>query len=135
MELEVMLRTLRPFLQEGLFVFVSLRAEEAGVVGVEEAVGFFRESEGLTLILPQSTADRLGLPYSFLGAWITLGLESSLAATGLTAAVSGALGEKGIAGNIWAGVHHDHIFVPAADGTRALKALQDLSQHNSAPPK
>ena len=57
-------------------------------------------------------------------------MHSDLAAVGLTAAFSRALGDAGIACNVIAGVHHDHLIVPAeraGDALAALRALQARS--------
>ena len=47
-------------------------------------------------------------------AWLTLSIQSSLEAVGLTAAVSARLAERDIACNVLAGYHHDHLLVPVA---------------------
>ena len=74
------------------------------------------------------------MPYSFVGAWITLNVHSALEAVGLTAAVSRALTEAGISCNVVAAYYHDHLFVPAEQGERALKILQDLARSNQQAP-
>lgn len=96
-----------------------------------EIVGFFREAEGVTVIVPRESAARLGLEYSYVAAWITLTVHSSLEATGLTAAVATALAEAGISCNVVAAYFHDHIFVARSDGERALRVLEDLSRGSS----
>lgn len=58
---------------------------------------------------------------------ITLGVHPSLAAVGLTARVAAALAERGIAANVIAGYHHDHVFVPWARRDEAMRALSALS--------
>ncbi|KAA9008355.1 ACT domain-containing protein [Histidinibacterium aquaticum] len=90
---------------------------------VEQALGTFREDEGLSLILPEE-ANAGGLPMSR----ITLGVTSSLMGVGLTAAVSTALAEAGIACNVVAAYHHDHLFVPEDRAAEAMAILQDLSR-------
>ena len=55
-------------------------------------------------------------------------MHSSLAAVGLTAAVSAALTEAGISANIVAAYYHDHLFVPDDDADRALAALESLQR-------
>jgi len=58
--------------------------------------------------------------------WLTLSVQSSLEAIGLTAAVSAALTAAGIPCNVLAGTYHDHLLVPeslAADAERLLTAL------------
>lgn len=83
-----------------------------------DAFAMIREDEGLTAIV--SDAD---------GAFarITLMVHSALGGVGLTAAVSGALAAAGIACNVVAGFHHDHLFVPWERREEALTILSDLS--------
>jgi len=85
------------------------------------------EDEGLTLVAPMAALQAAGLRPEGPLARITLQVHSSLAAVGLTAAVSGALAARGISANVVAGFHHDHIFLPAADADRAIAVLRDLS--------
>jgi hypothetical protein len=68
-----------------------------------------------------------GLAYEGAYRQVTLTVHSSLAAVGLTAAVSRALADAGIACNMVAGYYHDHAFVPEADAGAALAALARLS--------
>lgn len=89
--------------------------------------GLLREAEGLTLILPAEKASD-GNRYRR----ITLTVPSSLEDVGLTAAVSSALAEAGIAANLMAGVHHDHLYVPAAQASRAMTVLDSLSREHQA---
>ncbi|NBB24465.1 ACT domain-containing protein [Porphyrobacter sp. SLTP] len=84
-----------------------------------DAFALIREDEGLTAII----ADADG---AF--ARITLMVHSALDGVGLTAAVSGALAAAGIACNVVAGFHHDHLFVPWERREEALALLQRLSQ-------
>ena len=89
-------------------------------------LGTFRESEGLSVILPEADARELGWPILFSAAWITLTVYSDLQFVGLTAAVSSALADANISCNVVAGVHHDHLFVPAARGDEAMVVLKTL---------
>ena len=59
-------------------------------------------------------------------AWITLGVESPLTAVGLTAAVSTALAEAGIACNVVAAMRHDHVFVPFDRAARRWRCCERL---------
>lgn len=86
------------------------------------------EAEGLTVIAPQTALAAAGLPPGEPWARITLQVHSSLAAVGLTAAVSTALARAGIPANMIAGLHHDHLFVPWERRTEALAILQRLGQ-------
>lgn len=121
-----LLASLSPRLNPGRFVFCSV--PQPTVVQVAGALGSFREAEGTTLILAREEAERLGLTYDYLAAWITLEVHSSLAAVGLTAAFAKALAGEGISCNVIAGFHHDHLFVAEADAERALAVLQRLAR-------
>ena len=92
-----------------------------------------REDEGLTIVVARAAADAAGLPYDLVTAWITLTVHSALDAVGLTAAVAGALTERGIACNVVAGALHDHLFVPADRAGEALAALGALARPDQAP--
>ena len=120
-----LLASLSPRLNPGRFVFCSV--PQPTVVQVAATLGSFREAEGTTLILAREEAERLGLTYDYLAAWITLEVHSSLAAVGLTAAFAKALAGEGISCNVIAGFHHDHLFVAEADAERALARLQRLA--------
>jgi hypothetical protein len=122
-DLRHLLQTMQPELQPGRYVFVSVPRTPDGV----DPLAMIREAEGVSLVLAQSDADRLGLAHDYVAAMITLQVHSSLAAVGLTAAVAGALAEAGISCNVVAGYHHDHLFVPVEQGARAADLLQALS--------
>ncbi|AKM07809.1 Transporter [Pelagerythrobacter marensis] len=90
------------------------------------AIGTFREDEGVTAIVPTAVAEELGIEGPDF-ARITLMVHSDLEGVGLTAAVSGALAETGIACNMVAAYHHDHAFVPTGDADEALNVLRNLA--------
>jgi hypothetical protein len=112
---------LDPFRRPGEFVFVVA----AGAVPEAEAT--VREDEGQTVVLPRSRADELGLAYDFVAAWITLRVQSTLEQVGLTALFSRALADAGISCNVLAGVHHDHLLVPADRADDAIAVLQHVA--------
>jgi hypothetical protein len=62
---------------------------------------------------------------------IVLEVHSALDGTGLTAAVSRALEWAGIACNMVAAYHHDHVFVPQGDADRALGVLKRLQSEKA----
>ena len=97
------------------------------------ALASFAEDEGLSFILPQAAASDLGFDTGLAMARITLAVTSALDGVGLTAAVAGALAADGIACNIVAAFHHDHVFVPRAQATRALAVLRALAAGQAAP--
>lgn len=123
--LSTLLRTMQPTQEAGAYVFCPVNPSFA--IPWPEVVGFFREAEGVTLILRQEVADQLGLPYDLVMAWLTLTVHSSLAAVGLTAAVAHALTAENISCNVVAAYYHDHLFVAQADANRALAALRQLA--------
>jgi hypothetical protein len=88
-----------------------------------------REAEGLSLIVEKSFANENGLQPHFECAWITLNVNSDLAAVGLTAAFASALGDAKISCNVVAGLNHDHIFVPVDQAHVALDVLRALQQN------
>jgi hypothetical protein len=113
---------LSPRLDPAPWVFVSLARPPAEL----EALMTFREDEGVTCILPPEAAKRLGLPDAPVFRRITLGVQSSLDAVGLTAAVAGALAAAGISANVVAAFHHDHVFVPTERAEEAMQRLEQL---------
>jgi hypothetical protein len=123
-ELQALIAAMEPELLPGRYVFVSITDEQAQDLRVLATV---REREGLSAVVTQDAADELGLEYDFVAAWITLRVESALDAVGLTASVSASLAEAGISCNVIAGLHHDHLLVPADKAERALTNLRKLS--------
>lgn len=119
--LTVLLREMEPVLNTGTYVFVTLPPGCELPPG--EVVASMREPEGVSVILAQERADALGLAGTYPCAWITLRVQSDLAAVGLTAAVSGALAAAGISCNVVAGTCHDHLFVPASRAADAIGIL------------
>lgn len=124
--LPTLLRSMSPTLNDGDYVFCCLA--DATPPADLQVLGSFREREGLSLILPRQQAERLGLEFDYIAAWITLEVHSALNAVGLTAAVASALADHGISCNVIAGYHHDHLFVAQADGQRAVAVLQQLAR-------
>ena len=125
-DLKKLLKSMQPELNAGEYVFCML--DSSTQLADVTTLGFFREREGVTAILPQADADKAGLSYAGTFAWLTLTVHSSLEAVGLTAAFSRALAEAGISCNVVAASYHDHLFVPVADAERALAALRALSK-------
>jgi hypothetical protein len=125
-DLDQLLARMQPELHPGRYAFVTLPA--GCVLDPAHIVASVRESEGLSVVIPEQAALDLGLPVAFRAAWITLTVHSDLAAVGLTAAFSQALGKAGISCNVVAGVHHDHLFVPVEQAQPAMEALHALAR-------
>ena len=125
-DLAELLRTLRPVLNDGNYVFAVLPHDADS--GALEPLATFRENEGVTVVVAEERAQLAGLRVLFRAAWITLTVHSDLQAVGLTAAVAGALTRANISCNIIAAAHHDHVFVPAESARAAIEALQALQR-------
>jgi hypothetical protein len=123
-----MIRDLARLLREAA---PALHPRPVAVVGLDgfevppglQAIGWFREAEGLTLYVE---GEAEGLPVRFRAAWITMTVESALDAVGFTAAFAYVLAERGIACNVIAGARHDHLFVPWERREEAMAALARL---------
>ena len=123
--LTTLLRSMRPTLRDGEYVFCAL---PHGVLAPDvESVCAFREDEGLTIVVGRGEADTCGLPYESVFRWITLTVHSSLDAVGFLAEVTGALAAHGISTNAVSAYYHDHLFVPADRANEALALLRTLS--------
>jgi len=127
-DLAELLRTLRPVLNDGNYVFAVLPHDADS--GALEPLATFRENEGVTVVVAEERAQLAGLRVLFRAAWITLTVHSDLQAVGLTAAVAGALTRANISCNIIAAAHHDHVFVPAESARAAIEALQALQREH-----
>lgn len=126
-DLSFLLRNMKPELNEGTYVFCTIAA--AAIIEGNDYICLFKEKEGWTVVLEQGVADRLGLTYTFVAAWITLTVHSELSAVGLTAAFAGALADYDISCNVIAAFYHDHIFVAQKDAQTAMQVLLYL-QHS-----
>ncbi|MGD8750970.1 MAG: ACT domain-containing protein [Anaerolineales bacterium] len=124
-DLGKLLANMEPELQEGDYVFCSLSPDSFKDLKVEP-LGWFRETEGITLILERELAARAGLKFQGLWRMITLQVHSSLEAVGFLAAVTAKLASAGVSVNPVSAYYHDHLFVPAEKGELALKLLGDL---------
>jgi hypothetical protein len=91
------------------------------------------EDERVASVVSLADAIRLGVQPAFVAAWLTLDVRSSLDAVGLTAAVATALASVGIACNVLAGFHHDHLLVSEGEADRAIAVLAELRSSASGP--
>lgn len=121
-----LLASLTPQLHDDVFCFVAVPL--GADMGALPAIATMREAEGMTLVLREDDANAAGLTARFRAAWITLDVQSDLEMVGLTAAVSRVLADEGIACNVIAGAHHDHLFVPVEQGLQAMSVLRELQQ-------
>lgn len=112
-----------PGLIEGEYVFCTLPEARYGDYAETEPIASFAEAEGMTLVVSKDAAEKHDLSFDGVFKCITLGVHSSLAAVGLTAAVTRKLAEHGIAANVIAAYFHDHVFVQSEFAERAIGIL------------
>jgi hypothetical protein len=124
-DLARMLASLDVERRPGRFAVVTVPAGEHTALS-EVAHAAIDESEGRTLVVPVDRARAVGAGVDFEAAWLTVTVHSSLEAVGLTAAMSAALAAAGIACNVLAGYHHDHLLVPHERADEAIRVLRSL---------
>ena len=122
-ELQDMLAGLDPACDPRPYRFLALPLEDAGADWIEDPFAVIREEEGVTYIVP-SDVEGGGKGHC---ARITLRVHSALDGVGLTAAVATGLAAEGIACNVVAAFHHDHLFVPWDRREDAMEVLRNLS--------
>ena len=120
-DLDKMLATLRVERRPGVFTYATVRTPAPELLAA--AHGVVTEGDLTTLVLPVEAAERASLPVELEMAWLSLTVQSSLEAVGLTAAFSATLGKAGIPCNVLAGFHHDHILVPVDRAQQAIDVL------------
>ncbi|WP_425235977.1 ACT domain-containing protein [Ulvibacterium sp.] len=123
--LKNLINEMDPRLNPGAYVFSTVSKTDG--IDRTDILCEFREQEGITVILERTKAEAYGLTYGFVAAWITLNVHSALEAKGLTAKVATALAEQNISCNVIAAYYHDHLFVPYAEGNKAVDVLKALS--------
>jgi hypothetical protein len=124
-DLNVLIENMTPILNDGEYVFVQI--DDLNEIDRHLTLFEFKEQEGYTVVIAKELADQQDLSYDFTASWITLSVNSSLEAVGLTAAFSKALSDHGISCNVVAAFSHDHIFVPKEAGEKTMKVLNHLS--------
>jgi len=124
-DLHDLCRQMTPSIADGVFVYCTLSDFQLPQ-GVEP-ICTFREAEGLTIIVSKAQAEAAGVPYVFPCRLITLAVHSSLDAVGFLACITDRLARAGIACNVVAAFHHDHLLVPEARAEEALHVLHSLA--------
>jgi uncharacterized protein len=124
--LPTLIRTMRPSAGPEVYVFLSIPSGQP-VPGGLVPILMFRETEGLTLVVPQDHAEAAGLTGSFPSRMITLTVQSALEAVGFLALITARLAESGIAVNAVSAFHHDHLFVPEQRADDALAILRAMA--------
>ena len=123
--LDELIRSMSAVLVEGVFVFVTLQADEIPP-GLTPRMTF-EEAEGTTLILPKGDAEAHSLPFEFPCRMITLNIHSSLEAVGFMARIATELAKHDMGVNPVSGFYHDHLFVPDGREEDAMAVLKDMA--------
>ncbi|MFT6392782.1 MAG: hypothetical protein ACJA14_002310, partial [Ilumatobacter sp.] len=97
MDLSKMLASLDVERRFGVFTYVAVEVLTSELLA--DAHAMVDEGTLTTLVLPVESAQRAGLPIVVELAWLSLTVQSSLEAVGLTAAFSKILGDAGISCN------------------------------------
>jgi hypothetical protein len=126
-ETHAMIAGMSPALDSNLYLFCTTTDPATIERGKSLALSWFEEIEGTSLIISQVHAEMLGVKVSKPMSRIELQVFSSLDGIGLTAAVASALAASGIACNMVAAYHHDHVFVPTDRAEEAVTILRRLS--------
>jgi len=132
--IEKLVSSMEPELDPDEFVYCTLAAGTADRLQID-ALCRFHEGEGETLILRRAEAERSRLAFAFPCRKITLRVHSSLKAVGFLPVVAGELAKHGISANCISAYYHDHLFVPASDGERALSILRELQRRSTTLPE
>lgn len=120
-DLDLMLATLAVQRRPGVFTYIAVEVPTTGLIAAAHAV--IKEGRLTTIVLPIEAAERAGQKNTGQFAWLTLTVQSSLDAVGLTAAISARLAAVDISCNVLAGYHHDHLLVPVDRADEAIAAL------------
>ena len=120
-DLAAMLATLSVQRRPGVFAYIAVQVPTPGLIAAAHAL--VKEGRLTTIVLPVDAAARAGQATDVQFAWLTLTVQSSLDAVGLTAVVSARLAAIGIPCNVLAGYHHDHLLVPVDRVDDAISVL------------
>lgn len=121
-DLEKLLKNMKPALEKEELVFCSLPPDQAEAY-FPICQGYYREREGITIIIGRHLADLNGLPYEFVFKRITLEVFSSLGAVGFLARITDVLAAQGISVNVISAYYHDHLYVQSHQAHLALDTL------------
>ncbi|MBE9043023.1 ACT domain-containing protein [Pleurocapsales cyanobacterium LEGE 10410] len=124
-----LLQSMQPVLCPGEYVFCTISDRDQRYSHLDP-IGQFRESEGITLILPREQADAANLSYTSVFSMITLSIHSSLEAVGFLAAITSKLAEHNISVNPVSAYYHDHLFIPVSCAIEAMTLLKEFPRED-----
>ncbi len=124
--LEKLLRSMKPILKEGIFVFANVPSEKEDSAK-DCCIQYFLEEEGMTAILKKEDAQRLSIEAIYESRMISLMVHSSLDAVGFLATITTKLAKAGISVNPVSAFYHDYLFVPVDKTDLTMKLLAEFS--------
>lgn len=124
-DLNYLLRNMKPVLSDREYVFIT--TSKISEISYLNPICFFKEDEGLTIIIDRDIADKNNLNYESVFSKITLSVHSSLAAVGFLAAILRELANAGISVNTVSAFYHDHLFVPSKKANEVVKILKEVA--------
>ncbi len=122
-DLQSLLKQMQPVLDDEQMVFCSLPADEAEKY-LMSCQGYYREQEGVSLIIDKAQADLDNLIYNSVFRRISLMVHSSLEAVGFLSRITEILAAQGISVNVVSGYFHDHLYINVKEAENAIMILE-----------
>lgn len=122
-DLESTLADLKPAFA-GTYVFACVERIPDGLTPFATVA----ESAGITVVVKAVEGTEYGLDRSEQFTRISLGVDTSLKAVGITATIAQTLSSRDIPCNVIAGYYQDHLFVPTQQAEEAVRILENLRQ-------
>ena len=122
-DLQSLLKQMQPVLDDEQMVFCSLPIDEAEKY-LTSCQGYYREQEGVSLILNKRQADLDNLTYNPVFRRISLMVHSSLEAVGFLSRITEILAAQGISVNVVSGYFHDHLYINVEEAENAIMILE-----------
>ena len=122
-DLQSLFKQMQPVLDDEQMVFCSLPTDEAEKY-LTSCQGYYREQEGVSLILNKHQADLDNLTYGPVFRRISLMVYSSLEAVGFLSRITEILSAQGISVNVVSGYFHDHLYINVKEAENAVMILE-----------
>ena len=122
-DLQSLFKQMQPVLDDEQMVFCSLPTDEAEKY-LTSCQGYYREQEGVSLILNKRQADLDNLTYGPVFRRISLMVHSSLEAVGFLSRITEILAAQGISVNVVSGYFHDHLYINVKEAENAVMILE-----------
>lgn len=122
--LQEILQQLEPALSPNTYVYVGVSNQSLLKVLGYDPIAFFKEKEGITLILKKEDADNNFLTYQYEMCQIVLNAPYYFDCTGLTAILSSALAKAGITVIPQLTAYKRSLYVKKEDAHTALEILK-----------